>query len=891
MRSRRTYTILAFLCASLFATPAPAQVYNLHLVTDNVPDYTDLQSLVESSTGAWRTPQDKCIAVWRWGRRSRRQTSCAQESKRHIIDPILHFNSYGTMNCGVISALNIPSWLLLGYGARYIQLGDHTVSQVSWDEGETWHLFDSSMSIFCFNHAGQVASCEEIMEAHACELSGGKSEPGHYYFYHGAPQCVSGIGPDAWRCAADNPVDYDRTLGNGAASYTDGFSVDEGCQQVRYGRRWVLNIRPGESYTRYWEPLDGARGAGQPDPDFFRPMANGSDPDAQHRLGNIRGNGEWIFRPPLSSEDRDAVLYDASGLAPPDGGAGLRPAEAGRPAWAVFAITAANAITSMRIEADGRRAEAGDVLRVLVSRTAGIRWQPVWTAETTGAVPIRLKLRDEVAGGTQAWIKIEMAAAKDPRGAGIDALKVVTFTQLNRRALPALTLGSNQVLLRADEQAETVELWPPLHDDLYKETAFEAQDLFSDSLPDGAYKATLGTGADKRPCSVVWRVEVPTDIVDVDYAVVATVRGREQYVSLQHSWDGSRYDEFHRHRESGFPMDRRIERIFREGEVPAGARLAFLRGVFFSNSGAGTYNMAGIQDVSIRVHHRPRRIVSKALEVTYEWIEHRETGDVTRSHAELVKGPPHRYAINVAGRRDPTMVRVTVNLRGSPPDGAPSRRGYSDGIDVGPGFERAKVAYHWGSALSAGMPYAASRTSSASSGNPDTDGLELTNGIVIAPTAQVSMKGIQSATAFWEPGEAVTITVDLGSPQAIGGARATTHQPNERYCHPKTIEVSASADGREWRALGAIRHDDLWKPPGDYEPWEHDDAHLYEKLPAGGRLAYSFPLAFAGPVTARYVRFACTPLGGRGMGISELQVFDRVAVEPWPAEIRLPDGK
>jgi hypothetical protein len=43
-------------------------------------------------------------------------------------------------------------------------------------------------------------------------------------------------------------------------------------------------------------------------------------------------------------------------------------------------------------------------------------------------------------------------------------------------------------------------------------------------------------------------------------------------------------------------------------------------------------------------------------------------------------------------------------------------------------------------------------------------------------------------------------------------------------------------------------------------------------------------------VTARYVRFACTPLDGRGVGLSELEVFDRVAVEPWPEEIRLPEG-
>jgi hypothetical protein len=91
--------------------------------------------------------------------------SCATEDGRYILDPILHFNSYGTMNCGIISSLNIACWRQLGYPARYIQLGDHTVSEVSWDDGATWHLVDSSMSIYCHNHEGRVAGCEQSDKA------------------------------------------------------------------------------------------------------------------------------------------------------------------------------------------------------------------------------------------------------------------------------------------------------------------------------------------------------------------------------------------------------------------------------------------------------------------------------------------------------------------------------------------------------------------------------------------------------------------------------------------------------------------------------------------------------------------------------------------------------
>ena len=64
----------------------------------------------------------------------------------------------------------------------------------------------------------------------------------------------------------------------------------------------------------------------------------------------------------------------------------------------------------------------------------------------------------------------------------------------------------------------------------------------------------------------------------------------------------------------------------------------------------------------------------------------------------------------------------------------------------------------------------------------------------------------------------------------------------------------------------------------------------YASLPAGGRLAYSFPLAFGEAAEARFVRFAFVPLEGRGLGISELQVFEGVDVASWPQEIHLPGG-
>ncbi len=51
--------LLAGLGLALSAQPGEAGVYNLHLVTDSVPDYTDMPSLVRSATDLWQTPQEQ----------------------------------------------------------------------------------------------------------------------------------------------------------------------------------------------------------------------------------------------------------------------------------------------------------------------------------------------------------------------------------------------------------------------------------------------------------------------------------------------------------------------------------------------------------------------------------------------------------------------------------------------------------------------------------------------------------------------------------------------------------------------------------------------------------------------------------------------------------------
>jgi hypothetical protein len=54
----QTTLTAAVLCALLLAPPAAADVFNLKVVTDASPDYSDLPSLVRSATSRWDTPEE-----------------------------------------------------------------------------------------------------------------------------------------------------------------------------------------------------------------------------------------------------------------------------------------------------------------------------------------------------------------------------------------------------------------------------------------------------------------------------------------------------------------------------------------------------------------------------------------------------------------------------------------------------------------------------------------------------------------------------------------------------------------------------------------------------------------------------------------------------------------
>jgi hypothetical protein len=339
----------------------------------------------------------------------------------------------------------------------------------------------------------------------------------------------------------------------------------------------------------------------------------------------------------------------------------------------------------------------------------------------------------------------------------------------------------------------------------------------------------------------------------------------------------------------GAPYDRRISLETRD--LPAGCREVLMRYAFDAGG-------SGLINVFAEVGYEPAGGFMP-YDLTYSWSEWRGGKWVERRHVELVNGTAHRYAINVGGERLPRMNWVRISPAGKDP------AGYSDREDVGAKFARPAYRLVYGENLSVGCAYEVSRPASAAF--PDKGGRLtgvpadrlLTDGFIgessVWKLADINLTGKKNEKRLgelvvWEPGEPVTVTVDLGKVRAVGAARVSAIQPNAAVLYPAVMAVETSADGKTFAAAGQAAWDDCLHPPADQMQWSGFDSPVYEALPAGGMISYRFPILFAKPVEARYVRFKLAqPTDPKAaVGLYEVDVWDKIEKQPWDERLVLP---
>jgi hypothetical protein len=849
--------LLAALALGLMPGGAAGQVYNVKVLTDASPDYHDLDGMVRSITARWETPEEKCWAVFYWNHKARRQTSPMVLHGMAVTDPIRQFNDYGYTMCSTISGMNCSIWHAMGLTPRYWDIANHTVSEVFYDGG--WRLYDNSMSaIYTLCDGRTIAGVEDIGQRGACAASGGKEELGHVAKYH----CLTATSPNGFLTGADCARTLDgqaRCFNPNALKYRSYFFDWD------RGHRYILNLKPGEVHTRHYEALGN-------EPKHYVPN-RGRDPEAtEYGTGRfrIRGNGRWVFAPKWTPGELARAAHSTMNVrALPEGG--LEPEKPGEPAEAVFKIDGANAITSMAIRADFRRAGRDDLCAIALSTTNGLAWREVWRAEDAGPSTAEVELIDEVNGAYEVLVKVQLRAARATADARLDRLEIETLTMLNSKTQPKLLLGENTVHVGAGDQTGSIVFWPELQADRWKPYAVEHQNVATREKHPG-YQGVMHAERPNEEAYVVYRIDAPRPLRQVTYGGRFYNRAPKSHIALMHSFDGGQtWTKTWSLTDTESPWD--VIHYETVTDIPPGARSVLLK-YLWNSSAAGT-SACSIYAVRMEANYEPPLgAVAGPLEVTFAWAEVQpDRSLVERSHTELVERLPHRYKLRTGGADHPVVRWVQVNLKGAAPT---ARYGYSDGRDA-PAERFVPRWVTYGRNLAEGKPYTVSIPSDEHWGSGDPEGTKLTDGVVGSPYAGGTAP---QSCLCWTAGKEPEITVDLGKPQRCGAFRIhLTGYPFWDAMKGEVqdgVEVFTSLDGERFTSQGPFDLQLWWKDLPVNHFWPDDERFtgpVFELIPPR-------------PVEARWVRFKLK--SKRFLMTSEVQVLDRIDYKPFDLRLALP---
>ncbi len=846
--------VTCLLVAGLLSLPAAGAVWNLKVVTDASPDYSDMESLVRSVTDGWTTPAEKCWAMFYWNHMARRQTSPMVVHGLAVTDPIRQFNDYGYAMCSTISGVNCAIWEAMGLRPRYWDISNHTVSEVEYGGG--WHMYDNSMSAvytLCDGHT--LAGVADIGRTGACGLSGGRVEPGHIARYH----CLNATSVNGFLTGADTirslEEEYRCFNPNGLKHRTYFFDWDR-------GHRYILNLRDHESYARFFHSLGES-------PAYYVPNG-GKDPESANPRYRLRGNGLRRFAPALTPDalGRQAhQLSNVTALAP----VGVAPSVVGQPGEIVFKIDSANVLTALRVRARLNRRTEADLARISISTVNGLQWRQVWQAGQAGETPVNLELIQEVNGAYEVLVKVTLQSQARPADARLDEISFEAVSMLNSKTQPRLLLGRNVVHVGAGDPTESIVLWPELQNDQARPWLVGEQNLASTRRHPG-YMGALHAQRPNQEAFATFRIDAPRDIARFQYGGRLYNRAPKSRIDFRHSIDGGKtWTQTYSLTNTAQPWD--VIHYETVEAVPAGTRSVLFR--YALNSTVAGPDACSLYAVRMEANHLPPEAPNGPVEVAFHWSERQaDYSLVKRSHTERVSRLPHRYVLNVGGADHPVMDQLIVSAPGAAPGGP---AGYADGRDAG----GAKFVPRWvtvGRNLAQGCAYTVSVPSNEQWGAGDPEGRKLTDGVVGPPYAG----GIAPRYGLgWNKGLTPEITVDLGQPQPCGAFRihlgagwpwwdALKGEVKDR------VELLTSLDGRDYASLGFFDLNLRWKDIPVNHLWPDEEviaAHAFELLPPA-------------PARARYVRFKVAP--ERSAIVSEVQVFDSVRYEPFDLRLRLP---
>ena len=925
MQSPRFGLVVSFaaMLVCLSAAGAGADVFNLRLLSNHAPDLTDLESFCASATSRWTTNDEKAAALAHWFGVMGNQSD--PPCDWIPVEPILHFNNFMNANCAYWTALYAAVGEGgLGWVGRHYEVGDHTVPELEYDGGR--HYLDNTYKFFPVKCDGRTILGITEMDEAAGPCAKGPEGRYHWLCYH-TPQAITRdrdgyapgkagqaelIGDDTtrirgWLTGSWLPRDaagrayFAQTLDEAWVKRHWNEWNTQGCHSIY---RYRLGLRPGESYTRYWEPLGTTS-------DYYYPNGQGKDPNS-YLKDRGRSNGRWIFTPDLQ---RDAAFESARNTAR-SSQLPVHPARAGEEAEVVFKVQSANITTGVIVEADLYRRSEKDAVAIEASCDAGHSWFPVWEARGTGELHVKQNISDALCGTHQAGdlrvvlnylVRVRMKAAQSPSDAALKAITVTTITQCNRQALPRLDLGTNCITVDYDPrmQYETLSVRPLLKNDLYRRYAVDSANIGTSQRQGTLPVAFADSTTDEA--HVTFQLDAPRPVLRFRMGGSIWLSGRAEsnYVRYEYRlrgpggqwnpWQTAGAFDFEHTRDNYH--QRRNQNKYLEVPVSQADVTSVQFRYVFRTRHTSKYHRTGASLLRMELDYQAPDTAFRPIEVTYNWTEYYEplpedeSGGTVRSHTERISRLPHRYRIHVGGHVRPHVNWVRINLEGSSPE--PVTLGYSDGKDVGARDAIPPVRYTWGRLLSLNKPYTVSVSPRKGAFRVEGDEQELTDGYIKEPQSSGTT---DTGLAHWPRGvDTLEVTVDLGEVRSVGGGRVDGYIMWGGVRFPNSVEIRTSADGRTFTTRGRDRHKSAryahngW--PANWPLHPRHDAPESGPFPDFGLKANYIFVPFEKPVRARYVKFMIQARPGSGFQLTEVNVWDSLKAVPWTPRLAHDPGE
>jgi hypothetical protein len=854
--------LVTMLAMALPAEPADAQAttagaFNVKLLNNNQPDFSDAASFARSCSYGWKTDQEKAISMWKWTCLNRVQTdvTISEVYERGLrpnyfqsdyyyqseFDFITYLNSAPTQFCGFICPAFGAAWnLATGQFHAVNNIVMHTTADI-WFDGKP-HMFDTSLNCYVLNDQGAVASATELRENF-------KTQGGKWWMSGNNPMRMA----DSFEC----PILYDgRSTKEMAGKYEAGYQVRGGGEAIN---QMTLTIRPYTSYKRYKNPpaptdenyFLPSRGDG--DKQTYEGQGGGKFPNSYWNNGVCATSGEWTIAPDFAKKDwTQCAMSVANTVAK---GGVLHPAAAGQDASVVFNITPYNSIAHMQIAAKAIRGE-NDTLEALISYDAGKSWTVL---EPSISGDFSKVYRKEVLAKKAYLLQFRMKAASDTKTVSLQSLKIRVVTQVNRLSFFQLDRGNNRVYVNLGEQLDRVELRPDFRPEHILAAMYQAENL---KAGEGPMRANARLQDPDKPGYATYRIDAPGDIRRITLGGVFAGWNPNGPMSLHYSTDmGKTWTPFP---DGEIPLsDPRIgekspkspddtghaqyaQKLVTDAIEAAGVRTILVK-VQWSPKGPQAY-ANGIWRVWMAADYKPAAFTP--FEVTLSWQEfHRDGTKPVRTFQKTITKPEPWTVldVNVAGYRPPLMQYVTLSAVGCNPDKV--AEGYSDGRDVGAGDEPTRWVYAMGKRLSTGRPVTANTM-------PEEKDKALARMVDERVTQNFFKTG-----ARWQKGQNPEIVIELDGEQEVAGV--SVHQNIDAApakgatasAYADQIEISVSADKEKWVSAGTISKYDLFNWPGDYLPLNLEAMQFADSF-LGGIINYNCPLVFDRPLKAKYVKFA-----------------------------------